>query len=148
MFREKFWETHTLEELTQDEWEALCDGCGHCCLSKLIDEDTDELIYTNIACNLLDLKSCQCSNYANRHDFEPDCIKLNAEMARTLPWLPTTCAYRRIAENKPLPFWHPILNQGSREKMHRYGKSVRGKVIHEKNRGDWENHIVIWKINQ
>ena len=123
----------------------MCDGCGHCCLSKLIDEDTNELVYTNVACNLLDLNTCGCSDYENRHKSEPDCIKLDVHLAKTLPWLPSTCAYRRIAEHKPLPFWHPLLT-GDKRKMNRYGKTVKGKVVHERNRGDWEEHIVVWKL--
>jgi len=145
LIKSRYWEYKTLEELSEEEWELLCDGCGHCCLTKLIDEETDELVYTNVACNLLDLKSCSCSNYLNRHEFEPDCIKLDVDKAKTLPWLPETCAYRRVAENRPLPFWHPLLT-GNKNKMHRYGKSIKGKVIHERYRGDWEDHIVVWKL--
>ncbi len=141
----RFWEHKQIEELSEDEWELLCDGCGHCCLSKLVDEDTNELVYTNVACNLLDLNTCGCSDYENRHKSEPDCIKLDVHLAKTLPWLPSTCAYRRIAEHKPLPFWHPLLT-GDKRKMNRYGKTVKGKVVHERNRGDWEEHIVVWKL--
>lgn len=141
----RFWEQKSLAEMTAQEWELLCDGCGQCCLIKLIDEETDELVYTNVACNLLDIHACRCSNYENRHQFEPDCIKLSLELIPSLKWLPATCAYKRLANKKPLPAWHPLLNGGS-EVMHRKGKSVQDRAIHERDRGDWEDHIVTWKL--
>jgi len=140
-----FWETKSLAELDQTEWESLCDGCGKCCLNKLIDEDTDELVFTNVACDLLNLKTCQCGDYAHRFRKVPDCIQLSADKIADFAWLPDSCAYRRLAEGRPLPEWHPLLT-GSRSAMHAAGQSVRGKVIHECERGDWEDHIVTWAL--
>lgn len=141
----RFWETKSLDAMSTEEWELLCDGCAQCCLIKLIDEDTDELVYTNVACNLLDLHECRCADYEHRHQFEPDCIKLTRELIPTLKWLPATCAYKRLANKKPLPAWHPLLT-GSVDAMHRKGKSAQDKAIHERDRGDWEQHIVTWKL--
>ncbi len=140
-----FWETTSLAELDATQWEALCDGCGKCCLNKLIDEETDELVFTNVACDLLNLKSCQCSDYANRFRKVPDCIQLTAGQIAEFAWLPDTCGYRRLAEGRPLPDWHPLLT-GSRSAMHAAGQSVRGKAIPERQRGDWEAHIITWAL--
>lgn len=140
-----FWEAQSLAELDQTQWESLCDGCGKCCLNKLIDEETDELVFTNVACDLLNLKTCQCSDYAHRFRKVPDCIQLTADKIAEYAWLPDSCAYRRLAEGRPLPEWHPLLT-GSRSAMHAAGQSVRGKVIHERERGDWEAHIVTWAL--
>lgn len=89
--------------MSDAEWESLCDGCGQCCLHKLMDEDTDEIYFTNVACRQLNIKTCQCRNYARRFEYEPDCIKLTRENLPTFEWLPPTCAYRLLAEGKPLP---------------------------------------------
>ncbi len=125
-----FWKTKTLAELTPAEWEALCDGCGWCCLFKLEDEDTREVFYTQVACRLLDLKTCRCLDYDNRLRVVPTCIQINAENIPQLSWLPETCAYRRLAAGKDIPVWHPLLT-GSRLAMHQAGASVLGKVISE-----------------
>ena len=103
-----FWETKALAELTQAEWEALCDGCGKCCLHKLEDEDTGELFHTNVACRLLDLATGRCSRYADRFRWVPDCVQLTPAEVRRARWLPATCAYQRRAEGQPLPDWHPL----------------------------------------
>ena len=125
-----FWKTKTLAELTPAEWEALCDGCGWCCLFKLEDEDTREVFYTHVACRLLDLKTCRCMGYDNRLQVVPTCIQINAENIPQLSWLHDTCAYRRLAFGKDLPEWHPLLT-GSRLAMHQAGVSMLGKVISE-----------------
>lgn len=139
--REKpFWE-RPLDQLSRTEWEALCDGCGQCCLHKVEDEDTGDIYHTNVACKLLNLKTAQCSDYSNRRSFVPDCIRLTPEKAGTLNWLPPSCAYRLRADGDPLPDWHYLVS-GSRETVHEAGISVAGKVISETVAGPLENHIV------
>ena len=138
-----FWQTKTLEQMTDEEWEALCDGCCKCCLNKLIDDETEELVHTNVACELLNTHSCACSDYVNRFARVPDCLKITREQLSEFYWLPSTCAYRVLAEGKALPSWHP-LRTGSKSAMHRAGQSVRGKVVPESKAGDWEDHIITW----
>lgn len=138
-----FWQTKTLEQMTDEEWEALCDGCGKCCLNKLIDDETEELVHTNVACELLNTHSCACSDYVNRFARVPDCLKITREQLSEFYWLPSTCAYRVLAEGKALPSWHP-LRTGSKSAMHRAGQSVRGKAVPESKAGDWEDHIITW----
>ena len=140
-----FWDEKTLEEMTVVEWEALCDGCGRCCLMKLEDEDTGEIAHTNVACKLLDCETARCRDYRRRKAFVPDCLRLTLKLVGTVPWLPETCAYRRRAEDKPLPEWHPLLTGGP-EAMRRAGKCVAGKVVSENDAGPLEHHIVDWDI--
>lgn len=129
--------------MSEAQWESLCDGCGKCCLEKLEDADTGEIAYTEVACQLLDVHSCQCANYAQRTRFVPDCIKLTAGNVTTLAWMPSTCAYRLLAEGRDLPSWHP-LRSGTRESVHRAGASVRGRALNAVQAGDLEDHIVDW----
>lgn len=129
--------------MSKQEWESLCDGCGKCCLHKLEDEDTGEIAYTNVACRLLNLHTCQCKNYGRRWDFVPDCVQLTAAAVADLRWLPTTCAYRLLAEGKPLEWWHPLVS-GDPETVHQAGISVRGRVIAENRAGPLDHHIVTW----
>lgn len=138
-----FWRTKTLAEMTVDEWESLCDGCGRCCLHKLRHDDTNELSYTNVACRLLDLDTCQCGNYAKRRRFVPDCVQLTPETLHEIDWLPPTCAYRRVAEGKGLAWWHPLVS-GDAQTVHAAGISVRGRAISEKRAGPLEHHVVDW----
>jgi hypothetical protein len=141
--RPRFWEL-PLRELSRSEWEALCDGCGKCCLNKLEDEDTGEVELTRVACRLLDGSTCQCSKYATRHDYVPECIVLTpASIVRNLYWLPQTCAYRLRHENRPLPSWHHLLS-GDPEAVHRAGASIRGETLSEVEVADedWEDHII------
>ena len=140
--RPRFWEL-PLEALDRAEWEALCDGCGRCCLHKLEDDETGEVVETNVACRLLDTATAQCSDYRNRKAFVPDCLRLTPRLVRQVTWLPRTCAYRRRADGDPLPEWHPLLT-GSREAMLRAGASVAGRVISEQDAGPIEHHIVDW----
>ncbi len=105
-----FWKTKTLSQLTREEWEGLCDGCGRCCLNKLEDEDTGQFLYTRAACKLLDLKTCRCADYTNRSKSVPDCVTLTPQNVPSLGWLPPTCAYRLLDEGKPLPWWHPLVS--------------------------------------
>jgi uncharacterized protein len=125
-----FWKTKRLAEMTAEEWESLCDGCGRCCLNKLEDEDTGEFHYTRTACKLLDLGTCRCSDYENRHDRVPDCVGLNADNVGSLGWLPATCAYRLLDEGKKLHWWHPLIS-GRRETVDEAGISVKGEVYSE-----------------
>ncbi|MFM2389237.1 MAG: hypothetical protein RLZZ437_792 [Pseudomonadota bacterium] len=142
--RPRFWETTPLTKLTPQEWEALCDGCGKCCLNKLEFEDTGEVAFTRVACRLLDGETCQCSNYANRKQFVPECVVLTP---KTLPkvayWLPRTCAYRLLHEGKPLEDWHPLVS-GNPHSVHEAGMSVKGWTIpeFEVDEDDWEDHII------
>lgn len=135
-----FWRRKTLREMTENEWESLCDRCGLCCLHKLEDEDTGDLYFTNVACRLLDLETCQCTNYANRMLQDTECIKLNSDEIESCPWLPVSCAYRRVASGRGLPAWHP-LRTGDAESVHRAGISPRGCVVSEDEVDDWEDHI-------
>ena len=122
-----FWRVKTLDEMTSDEWESLCDGCGRCCLIKLEDEDTGHIHATDIACTLFEAGDCRCRDYAHRLTAVPDCVGLTPETVRQLAWLPATCAYRLLAEGEDLPWWHPLLS-GDAETVVAAGVSVRGKV--------------------
>jgi uncharacterized cysteine cluster protein YcgN (CxxCxxCC family) len=135
-----FW-TLPLESLSRPEWEALCDGCGKCCLHKVEDDDTGEIYPTNVACKLLDLGTARCKDYRHRKAFVPDCLRLTPRLAATLEWLPDTCAYRLRAAGEPLPDWHYLLS-GDPEAVHRAGASVVGKAISEDLAGPLEQHIV------
>ena len=138
-----FWKTKTLAEMSRREWESLCDGCGRCCLHKLRDEDTDEISYTEVACRLLDLQSCRCSDYVDRKKRVSDCVKLTPKRVTTIDWLPPSCAYRMVAEGRDLAAWHPLVS-GDPESVHRAGVSVRGRVVGEREAGALEDHVVRW----
>lgn len=122
-----FWETKTLAEMTPSQWESLCDGCGKCCMAKVIDDDTDELYYTTVACQLFDAQTCRCSNYENRQKIVADCVRLSLENVGEIPWLPQSCAYRLINEGKPLFDWHPLIS-GDKNSVHAAEVSMRGRV--------------------
>lgn len=141
--RKWFWEL-PLKQLRRDEWEALCDGCGKCCLNKIEYEDTGELAFTRVACRLLDGETCRCASYENRHQLVPECIVLTPQMLDEISWwLPATCAYRLRAEGKPLPEWHYLIS-GDRDSVHRAGASVRGWTVSEVqvDEDDWEDYII------
>jgi uncharacterized protein len=141
--RPRFWEM-PLTKLTAPEWEALCDGCGKCCLNKLEFEDTGEVAFTRVACRLLDGETCQCTNYPNRKQYVPECVVLSP---KTLPkiayWLPQTCAYRLLHEGKRLLEWHPLIS-GDANTVHDAGMSVKGWTIpeYEVDEDDWEDYII------
>ncbi|HCK80698.1 MAG TPA: YcgN family cysteine cluster protein [Candidatus Competibacter sp.] len=137
----RFWESKPLAELTPVEWEALCDGCGKCCLHKLEDEDSGELFHTNVACKLLDLGTGRCTRYAERLRWVPDCVQLTPGLARHANWLPPTCAYRLRAEGRPLPAWHP-LRTGQADSTRRAGMSVCGWAVPERRARRLEDHII------
>lgn len=136
-----FWREKRLEEMNPAEWESLCDGCGKCCLNKLEDIDTGELAYTNVACRLLDLGTCRCTRYPERSRLVPDCVTLTPDNIAGLRWMPSTCAYRLLAEGKELPYWHPLVS-GDPDSVHRAGISVRGRAISERRAGPLEHHIL------
>lgn len=142
---EKFWEKKTLVEMTQAEWESLCDGCGRCCVSKLIDEDTEELHFTNVSCRLFDPRGCRCKDYAERVQQVADCIVLDKSNTVVLSWLPESCAYRRLATGLKLEDWHPLISR-SAESVHQAGISVRGRVVCETTvpEAALEEHIIDW----
>jgi uncharacterized cysteine cluster protein YcgN (CxxCxxCC family) len=125
-----FWETKTLEQMSPEEWEALCDGCGLCCLVRFEDEDTGEVVPTRVHCKLFDPTRCACSNYAEREQHVPDCIKLTPGNVAQLKWMPLSCAYRRLDEGRGLAGWHPLVS-GDPETVHSAGVSIRGQTISE-----------------
>lgn len=141
--REKFWEL-PLSRLTPGEWEALCDGCGRCCLKKLQDE-TNKVYYTRVACRYLDQKTCRCGAYESRAQLVPDCLVMNDDILKDLDWIPDTCAYKLREQDKPLPEWHPLLT-GSRKAMQEAGITVTGKVVSEDHVHEQglEEHIIRW----
>jgi len=125
---DRFWESASLEALSPQQWEALCDGCARCCLHKLADDDTGDVYYTDVACPLLDLTACRCTDYPNRRDRMPACVQLTPKIVFDIHWLPSTCAYRLRALGKPLPRWHHLVS-GSKDAVHKSGASVRGKAV-------------------
>ncbi len=141
--RARFWEL-PLADLDPEEWEALCDGCGKCCLNKLQYDDNDELVFTRVACKLLDGQTCRCTSYPNRHDYVPECVVLTPGKIREIAWwLPATCAYKLRAEGRPLADWHPLVS-GDPDSVHRAGISMRGRVVSEADvpEEDWEDYII------
>ncbi len=137
-----FWRHKPLSGLSTEEWESLCDRCGKCCLHKLEDEATGEIYFTNVACRLLDAATCRCSDYAHRAQQVSDCITLTPAELADPRWLPSTCAYRRLAEGRDLPLWHPLVT-GDPMSVVRSGNSVCGRVVSETEADDLE-HIITW----
>ncbi|MGR3565119.1 MAG: YcgN family cysteine cluster protein [Heliomarina sp.] len=140
----RFWEKKSMAEMSQQEWEALCDGCGKCCLNKLEDEDTGEIDLTRIACRLLDDSTCRCSQYPIRHQFVPECIVLKPDNIQDhLYWMPQTCAYRLIYEGRELYDWHPLIS-GRAESVHHAGVSVRGMTVPEFEvpEEEWDDYLI------
>lgn len=142
-----FWQRKTLAEMSREEWESLCDGCGKCCLAKLEDEDSGEVYYTDLVCRYMDSETCGCTVYQERQTKVPQCLVLTPDNLDAVHWLPQTCAYRRLSERRPLPSWHPLLT-GSPETVHTAGVSVRDRVISEADvpEEDWEEHIIHWIV--
>jgi uncharacterized cysteine cluster protein YcgN (CxxCxxCC family) len=142
--RPKFWEKIPMVKMTDTEWEALCDGCGRCCLNKLEDPDTGHVALTRIVCRLLDNETCQCSQYVIRQEFVPECIRMTADtIAQHAYWLPNTCAYKLLHEGGTIPKWHPLLT-GTAQSVHDAGISVQGWTIPEFEvpEEEWEDHII------
>lgn len=145
---EPFWRTTSLEEMTREQWESLCDGCGRCCLIKLEDEDTGEILATDIGCRLFDGKTCRCKDYPNRSTIVPDCVTLTPAAVRELRWLPPTCAYRLVAEERDLPWWHPLVS-GDPQTVVKAGISVKGRVFASEDEVPDEevpDRIVAWPL--
>ncbi|GAB1261863.1 YcgN family cysteine cluster protein [Aurantivibrio plasticivorans] len=141
----RFWEKKSLELMSNEEWEALCDGCGRCCLHKLQDEDTEEIYFTDVACRLLDISSCRCTNYQARLYEVPECVNIRPGDQNTFAALPATCAYRLLSEGSRLPEWHYLIS-GSRQTVHEEGASIRDFAVKEDDvhPDDYENHIIQW----
>ncbi|KAA9010389.1 YcgN family cysteine cluster protein [Histidinibacterium aquaticum] len=142
--REGYWRDTPLSKMSDREWEALCDGCGKCCLNKLEDSETGEVALTRVACKLFDDGTCRCSSYPTRHRYVPECIQLTAEsIPEHLYWLPQTCAYRLVHEGRDLHYWHPLVS-GTPETVHDAGVSARGLTVSELvvPEEDWEDHII------
>jgi uncharacterized cysteine cluster protein YcgN (CxxCxxCC family) len=141
----RFWERKSIDKMSQKEWEALCDGCGKCCLNKLEDEDSGVVALTRVACRLLDGSTCLCSQYDIRHQFVPECIVLRpSNIAENAYWMPDSCAYKRLYQNKPLPEWHPLIT-GDPNSPHQAGISLRDQTVpeHEVDDDDeWEEYII------
>lgn len=140
-----FWQRKRLDEMTPAEWESLCDGCGKCCLAKLEDEDTGEVYYTDLVCRYMDTGSCRCTVYPERLEKVPGCTVLKPDTLADYHWLPFTCAYRTLADGRPLPDWHP-LRSGDPDTVHEAGVSVQHRVVSEAGvaEDDWEEHIIHW----
>ena len=141
--RRPFWEHKPLEDMSPAEWESLCDGCGLCCLQKLEDEEDGSVWFTDVACKLLDLGNCRCSNYPERRRHVPDCVSLDPQSVRSIGWLPRTCAYRLLAEGKPLRRWHHLVC-GDPHAVHAAGISRAGRMVSETevDPEDWEDRII------
>jgi hypothetical protein len=143
-----FWRRKSLKEMTNSEWESLCDGCGKCCLNKLEEEDTDRIFYTSVGCRLLDRQSCRCGDYKHRLELVNDCVRLTPRNLKTINWLPPSCAYVLVAEGRDLYWWHPLVS-GDPETVHAAGVSVRGRInaseadVPDK---DLEDYIVSWPL--
>ena len=164
----RFWEQKTLAEMNEKEWESICDGCAKCCLHKFIDdvddtsEDTsvyalegtdhlkesEQVHFTNIVCNLLNTKTCQCTDYQNRSTLVPDCVKLSKDNLDKIFYMPPSCSYRRLHEGRGLPSWHPLLNKGKKTAMHKAGMSIRGKTVNEDDvdLDNFEDYIALWPL--
>jgi len=138
-----FWETTPLAQLTHGQWESLCDGCAKCCMQKLEDLETREIVYTNVVCRLLDRDTCRCTDYVNRSRVVPTCVTLTLRDLADPYWLPATCAYRRLVEGSPLPPWHPLVS-GDPGSVVAAGHAVRGRVICETEADDLERHLIDW----
>ncbi|MEM6638002.1 MAG: YcgN family cysteine cluster protein [Pseudomonadota bacterium] len=142
--RDRFWETVPLSKMSTREWEALCDGCGRCCLNKLEDEDTGEVALTRVACRLLDGETCRCGQYDIRRQLVPECIALTPQtIEEHAYWLPRTCAYKLLWQGRPLYDWHPLIS-GTSATVHAAGISVQGWTVpeFEVTDDDWEDHII------
>jgi len=144
-----FWKRKSLSEMTDSEWESLCDGCGRCCLVKLEDaDDSRRTFFTDVGCQLLDAQSCRCRDYPNRTRKVHDCVRLTPRNINRIVWLPPTCGYRLVADGHDLYWWHPLVS-GDPDTVHAAGVSVRGKVGASEDEvpdEDLEDRIVSWPV--
>ncbi|NND00873.1 MAG: YcgN family cysteine cluster protein [Gammaproteobacteria bacterium] len=143
---EPFWKTKKLHEMTGAEWESVCDGCGKCCLQQLQDEQTEQLVFTDVACDLLDAGTCRCRDYPNRSVMVPECLSLNNENVEACAeFTPSTCAYRLLLQGDDLPAWHHLVS-GDREMVHNTGNSVRGRIRMQRHVDSerLEDYVVDW----
>lgn len=146
MEQKPFWETTPLAEMDTAQWEAICDGCAKCCLIKLQDDESGDIVFTDIACHLLDQKSCRCTQYEARTKLVPTCVKLTKDNLHQVDFMPPSCAYRLLHEGKDLPDWHPLVS-GSQESVVEAGMSVRDRVTDETGfTGDWRDRVVDWPL--
>ncbi len=145
MHEERFWQKKRLDQFSREEWEAVCDGCGKCCLFKLAYSNPDEICYTNVVCRLLNLETCRCTDYANRRIHVPTCLILDLETVRSIHWLPKTCAYRRLLNGEDLLWWHHLMT-GDPTSVIRAGVSICNKAISEEeaDMSRLEDYIVHW----
>ncbi|MFP4154549.1 MAG: YcgN family cysteine cluster protein [Halothiobacillaceae bacterium] len=144
--RTPWWHAIPLKQMTPDQWESLCDGCAKCCLQKIEDEE-GTVYYTELACALLDTERCRCGDYHNRHERVPGCVWLRPEDLDEFYWLPPTCAYRLVAEGRPLPDWHHLVC-GDHERIHRVGASVAGRCRSHSGVPEecWDEHVIDWPL--
>ena len=133
---DEFWKRKSLAEMSQHEWESLCDGCALCCLQKLEDEETGDIYFTDLACRLLDTESCRCTDYAARAKKVASCLVLSADEPEAFRWLPASCAYRRLADGHELPQWHPLLTSDPNS-VHEADISIQGKAVSETETGSY-----------
>ena len=143
-----FWKTKRLDQMSHEEWESLCDGCGRCCLLKLEDDETGEIFATDVACRQLDREACRCMDYPNRHEHVAGCLQLTPELIDEIDWLPPSCAYRRLDEGADLAWWHPLVS-GDAATVHEAGISVRGRTVRELDvpEEDLEDRLVDWPLH-
>jgi len=133
---DQFWKRKRLSDMSPTEWESLCDGCALCCMHKLEDEESGEIFYTEIACRLLDVETCRCTDYKARAKRVADCLVLSVDRPEAFRWLPASCAYRRLSEGQELPDWHPLIS-GRADSVHEAGISMRGRAVPEQDAEDW-----------
>ena len=143
MPKEKFWLSKPLEAWTRTEWESLCDHCAKCCLHKIEDIESREIHFTNVCCRYLDQQTCRCTQYQDRSRLVPDCVTLTPADLRDPYWLPSTCAYRLVAENKPLPEWHPLVSDNPAT-VSMAGQQICGRVVSEVDADELEQHLITW----
>ena len=139
----KFWEQKSLEEMTTEEWESLCDNCGKCCLHKLEDEDDGKIYYTRVVCDLIDLETCRCTRYSERTVLVPECLDLKQHNFAEFNWLPSTCAYKLLADGEPLPSWHPLVSSDENS-VQQAGVAISSYAMKESDVDDLEDHVIEW----
>lgn len=142
--KDQFWKRKSLAEMSKPEWESLCDGCALCCMHKVEDEESGEVFYTEVACRLLDVNTCRCTNYSQRASIVSACLTLSPSKPEMFDWLPSSCAYRRLSRGEDLPVWHPLVS-GDPDSVHRAGISMRGQAVSENDSEEWQ---ILRKLNE